>query len=229
MPIAASCGLEETAIAVPVALRGVVSSIARVTATGPRYISPPRGSVQILVRADGAYVVGPHLRVLRKAADAGSALAVRIVTGAAPALFGVTAVELADRAVRLADLWHGSTGSLEDQLLARAGHVRPDRAMVHAAARLDAEPGLPIEQLSRELAISDRQLRRRFVAAVGLSPKRYARAARIRRVIGQAQPHARWAEIAVASGFYDQAHMIAEFHDVVGATPAAFAAELQLS
>ena len=228
MPAAAACGLEETAIAVAPGLRDVVSSIARLVAIGPRYISPPRGSMQILVRADGAYVVGPHLRVLRKDAQRGSVMAVRIVAGTAPALFGVAASELTDRVVSLAELWRDSPGTLEAQLAARAHDARFDRAMVHAAVLLDASPGLPIERLARELAISARQLRRRFVAAVGLSPKRYARAARIRRAIAQARPHARWAEVAVASGFYDQAHMIAEFRDVVGATPEVFAAELSV-
>lgn len=99
----------------------------------------------------------------------------------------------------------------------------PDRAMTHAARLLDADPALRVDQL----ALSERQLRRRFAAAVGISPKRYARTMRIRRAIALARPHRSWAAIATAAGFYDQAHMIAEFRAVAGATPEALIAELR--
>ncbi len=32
-----------------------------------------------------------------------------------------------------------------------------------------------------------------------------------------------WANVAASSGYYDQAHLIAEFRDLVGLTPTAFA------
>jgi transcriptional regulator GlxA family with amidase domain len=99
--------------------------------------------------------------------------------------------------------------------------------MAHAARLLDADPALRVDQLARELALSERQLRRRFAAAVGISPKRYARTMRIRRAIALARPHRSWAAIATAAGFYDQAHMIAEFRAVAGATPEALVAELR--
>lgn len=227
MASAATAGLEETDIAVRAELRGVVDSIARLRAIAPRYVSLPRGSVQILLRRDGAYVTGPHLRVLRKPAGREPVIAVRIAPGAAPALFGVAATELADRAVALSELWREPAGEIQDALTRRLGRAGPDRAMAHAARRLDADPALRVGQLARELALGERQLRRRFAAAVGMSPKHYARAVRIRRAIALARQPGSWAAIAAAAGFYDQAHMIAEFHAIAGATPEALLAELR--
>lgn len=228
---AAAAGLEETAIAVRPELRGVVESIAELRATGPRYLGLPRGGVQIVIRRDGAYVIGPHLRVLRKRADHHPVVAVRIAPGAAPALFGVAASELADRAVALPELWRAPPGwtgdEIQDVLARRLRAAGPDRAMAHAARLLDGDPALRVDQLAREFALSERQLRRRFAVAVGMSPKRYARAVRIRRAIALVGPRRSWAAIAVAAGFYDQAHMIAEFHAVAGATPEALIAELR--
>lgn len=46
------------------------------------------------------------------------------------------------------------------------------------------------------------------------------------RLSAAAAPAARdWARIASAAGYYDQSHLIAEFRDLVGLTPGAFAAQ----
>jgi transcriptional regulator GlxA family with amidase domain len=54
-----------------------------------------------------------------------------------------------------------------------------------------------------------------------VSPKRYARIARIRRVLARAGT-ASWAQIAAEQGFFDQAHLSGEFHALVGYSPRAF-------
>ncbi|GAB3738940.1 hypothetical protein GCM10027598_67760 [Amycolatopsis oliviviridis] len=68
--------------------------------------------------------------------------------------------------------------------------------------------------------VSERQLRRRFLVAVGLSPKAYARVVRLHRAMALARSASApdWADIAVRSGFYDQPHMIAEFRRAVGSS-----------
>ncbi|WP_432898817.1 hypothetical protein ACQP1S_22480 [Micromonospora matsumotoense] len=38
---------------------------------------------------------------------------------------------------------------------------------------------------------------------------------------GGAEPVGNWAELAVRGGYYDQAHLIREFREFTGATPAA--------
>jgi AraC-like DNA-binding protein len=222
----ATPGLEESVIAIRPELRAIVESIAVLRSHGPRYVSLPRGCVQLLVRDGETYVIGPHVRVLRKPATANPVLALRIAAGAAPAVFGVAASELADRAMPLAELWPAHDGDLQAELARRVASAKVDHAMLHAARRLAAAPALRIEELARELALGVRQLHRRFTSAVGLSPKRFAKVARIRRAIELAGLQAPWAGIAVDAGFYDQAHLIGEFHALAGVTPQALIAEL---
>jgi transcriptional regulator GlxA family with amidase domain len=166
--------------------------------------------------------------VLRKPAGTRPVLAVRLTAGVAPALFGVAASELADRAVPLTELWSARGLDLQTELARRTATATFDHPMMRAARRLAAQPSQRIEQLARELSLSVRQFHRRFTSAVGLSPKRYARGERIRLALALALagPTTAWAEIALGAGYYDQAHLIREFHAVTGATPQALLAEL---
>ncbi|MFF0866857.1 helix-turn-helix domain-containing protein [Nonomuraea sp. NPDC003560] len=61
-----------------------------------------------------------------------------------------------------------------------------------------------------------------FADAVGLSPKRYERIERVRKALALGRAHGRWADLATATGYYDQSHMTAEFRTLMGVTPAAF-------
>lgn len=80
--------------------------------------------------------------------------------------------------------------------------------LAEAARILDADPG---------------RLARAFRAAFGLPPHRYVTGRRVdvaRRLLLDGAPPA---EVAVAAGFYDQAHLTRHFRGVLGATPARFA------
>jgi len=112
--------------------------------------------------------------------------------------------------------------SLEDLLLAQLEHSLPvDEPIVALVDRLtSASEAPPVAQMARELHLSPRHLQRRFLAAVGLSPKHFMRVVRFARVWFQAsmqEPDA-WAELAAANGYADQAHLVREFRDF-GALP----------
>jgi AraC-like DNA-binding protein len=68
-----------------------------------------------------------------------------------------------------------------------------------------------------------------FRETVGVSPKAFARLARFDRALRAAREdgHASWASIAAAAGYYDQAHLIADFRAIAGVTPRAFLGELR--
>jgi AraC-like DNA-binding protein len=87
------------------------------------------------------------------------------------------------------------------------------RRVLHA---IHADPGAPVARHAS--GMSERQLRRRFLVAVGLPPKTYARIVRLHRAMALARASTTpdWAEIAVRSGFYDQPHMLAEFRRAAG-------------
>jgi AraC-like DNA-binding protein len=102
-----------------------------------------------------------------------------------------------------------------------------DRAVAWTITQLDASGGTtPIAALRERTGLSKMQLVKVFRDQVGLAPKRYGRIARFRRALGQLQSAGpgRLVDVALASQFYDQAHMNAEFQALGGVTPRAFLA-----
>lgn len=113
---------------------------------------------------------------------------------------------------------------MESALLGHLGNARPPDEAVNAAIRWFAhEPAGRIEELSRSLGISSRQLRRRFSAAVGYSPKVFQSIMRFQRLLYLAA-HTRCSrplvELAFETGYADQAHMSREVQRLSGNSPA---------
>ncbi len=112
---------------------------------------------------------------------------------------------------------------LERTLLARRRPGGRDR-LGAAVDRLRATGGTArIGDLAAALNVSPRQLERDFTRGVGLSPKQLARIFRCQAVLRAVQrgDH-RWADVAQACGYFDQAHLVNEFRLLTGATPEAY-------
>lgn len=77
-------------------------------------------------------------------------------------------------------------------------------------------------ELAAQLGLSERQLERRFMSWVGMSPKAVARVVRLQRIAAHFHSGLSWAEIALETGFSDQAHMVREFRAMTGQTPTRF-------
>jgi transcriptional regulator GlxA family with amidase domain len=79
-----------------------------------------------------------------------------------------------------------------------------------------------IDDVASALGLSSRHLRRTFQATVGFGPKTYARIARFQRALalGRAAP-GRWSEVAHAAGYFDQAHLSADFRELARVSPGA--------
>jgi AraC-like DNA-binding protein len=105
---------------------------------------------------------------------------------------------------------------------------RPVPAIVRAAlASMRPTPRrTTVEQIAAGLGVSTRHLRVVFARYVGLSPKRAARVLRFKAVFDamQARPEVGWAVLAAAYGYFDQSHLVDEFHALVGEAPEAFRA-----
>jgi AraC-like DNA-binding protein len=74
------------------------------------------------------------------------------------------------------------------------------------------------------VGMSARRFAERFEAEVGVTPKRYCRLLRFQRALRQAhaaQPLS-WTDVALTSGYYDQAHFIRDFQAFSGLTPTAY-------
>jgi AraC-like DNA-binding protein len=77
-----------------------------------------------------------------------------------------------------------------------------------------------VARLADEVGWSRKHLVGRFKEQVGLPPKVMARVLRFGRALdlmGHGTPS--WADIALACGYYDQAHLIREFRALAGCTP----------
>ena len=157
--------------------------------------------------------------------------------GAAQALFGVDATELAERHTALADLWGVRVASMRDRLR-EAGSIdeRLDVFERLLAERLPAVRGLhpavaqALQQLTRTTNVRDvvsqsgyshRRFIELFSRAVGLTPKVYARVRRFERALRRVRPSGSdaWIDVALAAGYSDQSHFNREFRELVGVTP----------
>jgi AraC-like DNA-binding protein len=212
----------------------------------------PNGGASLVfcTRGGGEEVlaIGPTLRASYKASvEVPLCTRFSFRPGSARAFFGVALHELVGRVASVTDLWGpraarlrgniarakgsvaGTIRAIEEALLDRLaeGSVAAARARLLARAVRAIESGVAedaqIHALARRLGVSERQLRQVFHEEMGISPKRYARIARIRRAAARAGSLG-GARLAAESGFYDQAHMSAEFRDLLGVTPRAFAA-----
>jgi AraC-like DNA-binding protein len=165
---------------------------------------------------------------------------IRLRPGAAGAVLGVAASELCDREVPATEIWGDGAARLEEavagapaarrrELLADAVARRgaePD-ALVIAAARMLGAPGVRVADVAGTLGVSERQLHRRMLAAVGYGPKMLARVARLRRLVALSGDAL--ASRALAAGYASQAHMNDEVRRLTGSTPVRFLEDAALT
>ncbi|HEX2466520.1 MAG TPA: AraC family transcriptional regulator [Thermoanaerobaculia bacterium] len=114
--------------------------------------------------------------------------------------------------------------TLERELLARA--VRPlasDPTLEFAVSAFDR--GATVAAVLSRIGGSSRRFLRAFAERVGLTPKRFERIRRFRRVVDSIElgRPVSWAQVALACGYYDQAHLINDFREFSGITPTEYA------
>ncbi|MEO4000004.1 AraC family transcriptional regulator [Mesorhizobium sp. CAU 1732] len=85
---------------------------------------------------------------------------------------------------------------------------------------------ISVEALATKLDWSRKHLAARFRQEIGLPPKQVARIARFSRAqtLAVSRRENGWADIAAACGYADQAHLVREFREFSGSTPAAWLA-----
>lgn len=108
----------------------------------------------------------------------------------------------------------------------RGGPV--DSLAEEAARRLRGRHGAwRVDALAEELGVSRRQLERRFLRAVGLPPKRYARIVRFQHFLATLKeaPPGGGAEVAAGLDYADQPHALREFREFAGVSPTALLAD----
>ena len=170
----------------------------------------------------------------------GDVVGIRFRTTAAAAVVRMPLADLTDRVEPLSDV--SSTLAAELLAVARAHRTAasrvaalsrvlgtrvtraPDRLANLATSALAALPSPRIVALARALGTTPRTLERRVILATGLPPATLRRVIRFRRTFRMLESTARgtWAEVAVKTGFADQAHLIRDFRQFAGASPSEF-------
>jgi AraC-like DNA-binding protein len=215
-------------------------------AGGPGRVLPD-GCMDLVLMGGTLLVAGPDTGPVPVARRAGETVTgVRFHPGAGPAALGPRASELRDSRVPLADVWGRDGRELEERvaaasptdglavlqrrLLARLGAAAdpdPDPLVAAAVHLLERRPDR-VGWLGTALGLGERQLRRRFHAAVGYGPKTLARVVRFQRLLellDRAGPRSSLAMAAAVAGYADQAHMTGECTRLAGLSPTALLAE----
>ena len=194
------------------------------------------------------HALGPRHTVRRKLVRGGqSTVFARLPLGTYEAVLGKPVSEFVDRVVALRDFWDAAATQRLEEQLARAGNASSAAILLKSAiaerlasvtcidtnTRLVQSAALRLKSRSvasvaDDLGVSERHLRRLFGEVIGMSPKVVGKLMRFERALKAATDvrDSNWSDIAVDAGYYDQAHLIADFRSIAGATPREFLAEL---
>jgi AraC-like DNA-binding protein len=245
----------------PVApLAGVVSSvwIQQVAPGAEPYThrNIPNGGVELLCSVGAVpRVVGPLTRPLVEVLAPGTTVVgLRFHPGAAASVLGLPASELVDLTLEADELWGGSAvalgelvdaaaspeqalGRVQRQIAARlADGAAPDPLVAEAVRQLMPWRAEDVGSVTSSLYVSERQLRRRLQAAVGIAPKALQRMLRFQGFLalaqhaiaqGRAPTDEGLALLAAEAGYADQPHLNRECLRLTGASPRAFLGEAE--
>jgi AraC-like DNA-binding protein len=195
----------------------------------------PDGCLDLIWDGRQLLVAGPDSTARRHRSLPGSRYtALRFSRGLGPALLGVPADSLTDRSIALADVWPAGTvdrlgqrvaadpvGALSTWLAARAASHVETADPLGAPLFAMASAGLPVAEMADEVGLSARQLQRRCLLMFGYGPRHLARVLRLLRAVEQGRSGLSLADVAIGTGFYDQAHLSREVRALVGVTPTA--------
>lgn len=111
-----------------------------------------------------------------------------------------------------------------DQVLSRLLRDRPVEGTIRRCWRALVAAGgrIPVSELAAAAGWSRQHLARRFRDELGLSPKLAARVVRFeraRKMLQSATPRPPLADVALACGYFDQAHLNRDFARLAGCTP----------
>jgi AraC-like DNA-binding protein len=169
--------------------------------------------------------------------------------GGGRGLFGAPADDFLNTMVPLEDLWGPRAGELRDRLvetgssagqfrvlesgLMRAmqqvgkGGLELHPAVAHALEELRRVPHVQsIIDLARESGLSRRRFSQLFSEQVGTTPKLFCRLQRFLQIVERTRDGGEidWADVALAGGYFDQAHMAHEFQEFSGLSPGRYLA-----
>jgi AraC-like DNA-binding protein len=137
-------------------------------------------------------------------------------------LYGDRAARVIEALAHAAD-WDRRFELLDSLIVSRIAAAQTPRSEIRWAWRLmqEANGSSEIGSLARELGWSHKHMIATFRDQLGAPPKQLARSLRFKRALQLIDGGDRrgWAALALASGYFDQSHMIREFRALAGCTP----------
>jgi AraC-like DNA-binding protein len=201
---------------------------------------PPDGCLDIVYdRAHGLRAIGTMTTEQQFDFPRGARLTgIRFRPGMARLFLGVSSAELTDASLPLDELWstrarelqhqlddadsiHHASRILIDNLSVPAAELNPPQQAIESLAA--AHGNADLSAIAHHANLSPRQFRRRCLEETGLTPKRLARVLRFRHAcrIAGGPDRPNWSDIALEAEYFDQAHLIRDFHQFTGQTPMA--------
>jgi AraC-like DNA-binding protein len=188
-------------------------------------LSGPRSEYSILETAHAARVIGVHFR-----------------PGGAFPFLGLPAGELHNQDVPLDVVWGSRAQELRERILAAPGAAAQlrvleralldslsgrslHRAVTFALREFQTVPHVrSVTDVTEAVGLSQRRFIDRFRDEVGLTPKLFCRVRRFQEVVRRVHDRREvdWADVALACGYFDQAHFIHDFRAFSGLSPSAY-------
>lgn len=154
--------------------------------------------------------------------------------------------ELENKAVSLAGLFGEKGKSLEERVIAATDNAERIRIIEEFLLSLLADPKtidtvtkacvdvivhsqgqIGMVELADKMNVHRRNMERKFIAAIGMSPKQLSRVVRLQATLKmlQQQNFTSLTSLAYENGYYDQAHFIKDFREFTGMSPKSFYAD----
>jgi AraC-like DNA-binding protein len=187
-------------------------------------------------RFSGAVFSGTYSRpFICNALQHEAIMGVHFKAGGAFPFLNADANELTNAHVSLEDLWGRAGLELRERVSTAATPHQRFRIMesiLRKRLRGDATnqvqvalnlltTGVLVRDVAQELGLPQRRFIQLFSSHVGLTPKIFCRVQRFQRarVLAEQLETPDWAELALACGYFDQSHLINDFHEFSGSTP----------
>lgn len=195
-------------------------------------------------RFRGSLISGPHTGFsVIDTTCLTSIMGVHFRPGGVSPFLNFPAAELRDAHVPLDSLWGPAANDLREQLLVAGTPYAKFQILEHflmkqtvaplvqhpavafALKKFEDFPGMvAISDVTEQISLSPRRFIQVFKEEVGLTPKRYCRIRRFQEVlklIGSGQ-QVDWTDVAMACGYFDQAHFIHDFRSFSGLNPTTY-------
>ena len=248
-PVAASGKLLHERVAASEPLRGVVQHFwsVRWDLRGAKPFVPetlPHPNVHLVFEAEGARIVGVHTgRFTTKLKDSGWVFGVKFRPGAFRPYFGRSVASLRNRSVPIDEVFGTKGAALARKVSDLCGDAEKAAAVERFlnARKTPFDPNVErvsnivdeiaenreivsVEQVVERWRFGKRTLQQLFSSYVGVGPKWVINRYRLHEAVERLQEgaHISFTELAMELGYFDQAHFIRDFRNLVGCTPAAY-------